>query len=82
MVTKTQNKLSYDAADAEIAAFDEWLECQSQPVKDTVNNHMALLTKAIPNMGEKSTKILLIEVYLLARRQIHIEKKYGVLQNV
>lgn len=77
MVTKSQNKLSYDEADSKIAAFDEWLEMQSQPVKDKVNSHISLLTKAIPMIGEKSAKILLIEVYLLTRRRIHIENKYG-----
>ena len=77
MVTKTQNKLNYDDADSKIAAFDEWLEGQESPVKDTVYKHIAALTKAIPNLGEKSAKILLSEVYLLARRQIQIEKKYG-----
>jgi len=77
MVTKTQNKLNYDDADSKIAAFDEWLKKQESPVKDTVYKHIAALTKAIPNLGEKSAKILLSEVYLLARRQIQIEKKYG-----
>lgn len=80
MVTKSQNKLSYDEADSKIAAFDEWLAGQAQPVKDKVYDHMALLKKAVPNMGEKSAKIVLIEVYLLARRHIHIEKKYGELE--
>ena len=77
MVTQSQNKLNYDDADAKIAAFDEWLELQIQRVKDTVEHHIYLLTKAIPNFGEKSAKILLSEVYLVARRQIQIEKKYG-----
>lgn len=77
MVTKSQNKLSYDDADSKIAAFDEWLEGQPQPVQDTVNQDIALLTKAIPNFGEKSAKTLLIEVYLVTRRHIHIENKYG-----
>ena len=77
MVTQSRNKLNYDDADAKIAAFDEWLELQIQPVKDTVNQHIAILVKAIPNFGEKSAKILLSEVYLVARRHIQIEKKYG-----
>ena len=77
MVTQSRNKLNYDDADAKIAAFDEWLELQIQPVKDTVEHHIYLLTKAIPNFGEKSAKILLSEVYLVARRQIQIENKYG-----
>lgn len=64
MVTKSQNMLNYDEADAKIAAFDEWLELQIQPVKDTVEHHIYLLTKAIPNFGEKSAKILLSGVYL------------------
>ena len=80
MVTKSQNKLSYDEADSKIAAFDEWLAGQAQPVKDTVSQHIDALKKAVPNMGEKSAKIVLIEVYLLARRHIHIEKKYGELE--
>lgn len=80
MVTKSQNKLSYDEADSKIAAFDEWLAGQAQPVKDTVSQHIDALTKVVPNMGEKSAKIVLIEVYILARRCIHIEKKYGELE--
>jgi len=77
MVTQSQNKLSYDAADAKIAAFDEWLEEQSKAVRDKVQLHISELVKDIPNMGEKSAKVLLAEVYLVARRHIHIEKKYG-----
>ncbi len=77
MVTQSRSKLNYDDADAKIAAFDEWLEGQTEAVKDTVNIHIAKLVKAIPNFGEKSAKILLSEVYLVARRHIHIEKKYG-----
>lgn len=77
MVTKSQNKLNYDEADSKIAAFDEWLAEQSQPIQDAVWQHIALLVKAIPTMGEKSAKLLLAEVYILARRHIHIEKKYG-----
>jgi len=78
MVTKSQNLLSYDEADAKIAAFDEWLGNQSEAVKDTVNLHITALVKAIPNFGEKSAKVLLAEVYMVARRHIHIENKYGV----
>lgn len=77
MLTKPQNKLTYDEVDSKIAAFDEWLEAQSKPVQDTVYRHLATLTNAIPNFGEKSAKLLLIEVYLLTRRHIHIENKYG-----
>lgn len=77
MVTKSQNKLSYEEVDNRVTAFDEWLAGQEQPVKDTVCRHVAILVKAIPTMGEKSAKLLLAEVYLVARRHIHIEKKYG-----
>lgn len=77
MTTQSQNKLNYEEVDNRIAAFDEWLAEQSQPVKDTVSQHIGALIKAVPTMGEKSAKIVLIEVYLLARRHIHIEKKYG-----
>lgn len=77
MTTQSQNKLNYEEVDNRIAAFDEWLAEQSQPVKDTVSQHIDALTKAIPTMGEKSAKLLLAEVYLVARRHIHIEKKYG-----
>ena len=77
MVTKSQNKIGYEEADSKIAAFDEWLAGQAQPVKDTVSQHIGALTKAVPTMGEKSAKLLLVEVYLVARRHIHIEKKYG-----
>jgi len=77
MVTQSQNKLSYDAADAKIAAFDEWLEEQGEAVRDKVRCHIEWLMEAIPNLGDKSAKILLSEVYLEARRHIHIEKKYG-----
>lgn len=80
MVTKSQNKLGYDAVDSKVAAFDEWLEMQSQPVRDTVQSHIAALVKAVPTMGDKSAKLLLSEVYLVARRHIHIESKYGVLE--
>ena len=77
MTTQSQNKLNYEEVDGKIAAFDEWLEGQSQPTKDTVNQHIAILTKVIPNFGEKSAKVLLAEVYLVTRRHIHIENKYG-----
>lgn len=77
MVTKSQNKLSYEEVDVRIAAFDEWLAGQEQPVKNTVSQHIGALINAVPTMGEKSAKLLLAEVYLLARRHIHIEKKYG-----
>jgi hypothetical protein len=50
---------------------------QNEDVKDTVQIHIAALVKAIQNLGDKSAKILLSEVYLEARRHIHIEKKYG-----
>jgi len=72
---KTQ--FTYNKADSMISAFDEWLEGQSEAIKDTVQIHIAALVKAIPNLGDKSAKILLSEVYLEARRHIHIEKKYG-----
>lgn len=77
MLTKPQNTLNYEEDDSKIAAFDEWLIGQSQPVQDKVYQHIVLLTKAIPTMGEKSAKLLLIEVYLVTRRHIHIENKYG-----
>ena len=82
MVTKSQNKLNYEEVDNRVAAFDEWLAGQEQPVKDTVSQHIDALKKAVPNMGEKSAKIVLIEVYLLARRHIHIENKYGEKANL
>ena len=72
---KTQ--FTYNKSDSMIAAFDEWLELQSEAVRDTVHIHIAKLVKAIPNLGDKSAKILLSEVYLVARRHIHIENKYG-----
>jgi uncharacterized iron-regulated protein len=72
---KTQ--FTYKVADSKITAFDEWLAEQNEAVKDTVQIHIAALVKAIPNLGDKSAKILLSEVYLEARRHIHIEKKYG-----
>lgn len=75
MTTQSQGKLNYDDADIKTAAFDEWLAKQAQPVKNTVNQHIALLTKAIPHMGEKSAKLLLVEVYLITRQHIHIENK-------
>lgn len=77
MVTKSQNKLSYEEVDNRTAAFDEWLETQNEPVQDTVYKHIAALTNALPNFGEKSAKLLLAEVYLVTRRHIHIENKYG-----
>jgi hypothetical protein len=77
MTTQSQNKLSYEEVDNRVAAFDEWLAGQEQPVKDTVFQHIGALIKAVPTMGEKSAKLLLAEVYLVARRHIHIEKKYG-----
>jgi hypothetical protein len=77
MTTKSQNKLNYEEVDVRVTAFDEWLAGQEQPVKDTVCQHIGALTNAVPTMGEKSAKLLLAEVYLLARRHIHIEKKYG-----
>lgn len=67
MVTKSQNKLNYDEADAKIAAFDEWLAEQTEAVQEKVRGHIAILTKAIPNAGEKSAKILLSGVYLRVR---------------
>lgn len=77
MTIQSQNKLSYEEADNNVLAFDEWLEAQSEPVQDTVYQHIAALTNALPNFGEKSAKLLLAEVYILARRHIHIENKYG-----
>lgn len=76
-MTTPKTQFTYNKADSMIAAFDEWLEGQPKPVQDTVNGHITKLTKAIPNLGDKSAKILLSEVYLEARRHIHIEKKYG-----
>lgn len=76
-MTTPKSQFTYNKADSMIAAFDEWLELQSEAVRDTVHSHIAKLTKAIPNLGDKSAKILLSEVYLEARRHIHIEKKYG-----
>lgn len=77
MLTKSQNKLNYEEVDNRVAAFDEWLAGQEQPVKDTVSQHIDALIKAVPTMGEKSAKLLLAEVYILACRHIHIENKYG-----
>ena len=76
-MTTPKTQFTYNKADSMIAAFDEWLETQSETIKSKVYAHIGLLNKAIPTMGEKSAKLLLIEVYLLARRQIHIENKYG-----
>lgn len=56
--------LNNEQVDSKIAAFDEWLEGQSEPVRDTVRNHITLLTKAVATMGVKSAKILLSGVYL------------------
>ena len=80
MATKPLEGITYSEADTKIAAFDEWLETQSEPVKAKVYLHIGALNESIPNMGEKSAKILLIEIYMLARRRIHIEKKYGELE--
>jgi len=78
MVTQPhKTQFTYNKADNTIAAFDEWLAEQNEAVRDTVQIHIAALVKAIPNLGDKSAKILLSEVYLEARRHIHIEKKYG-----
>lgn len=79
MLTKPQNALSYDEVDCKVSAFDEWLEAQSEPVKETVACHIGLLKEAMPNFCDKSAKLLLAEVYLVARRHIHIENKYGVM---
>lgn len=72
---KTQ--FTHNKADNTIAAFDEWLAEQSEAVRDKVQIHIAALVKEIPNLGDKSAKILLSEVHLEARRHIQIEKKYG-----
>jgi len=76
-MTTQKTQFTYNKADNTIAAFDEWLADQSEAVRDTVQIHIAALVKAIPNLGYKSAKILLSEVYLEARLHIHIEKKYG-----
>ena len=56
--------LNTQEVDSKIEAFDEWLDTQSQPVKDKVRSHIDLLTEAIPHLGDKSAKILLAGVYL------------------
>ena len=76
-MTTPKTQFTYNKADSMIAAFDEWLEGQAKPVQVLVDLHIANLVRAIPNLGEKSAKILLSEVYLVARQQIQIEKKYG-----
>ena len=80
MVTKPKFTMTYDDVDTKVFAFDEWLEEQPKAVHETVKSHISILIKAIPTMGEKSAKLLLSEVYLLTRRKIQIEKKYGELE--
>jgi len=80
MVIKPKNGIGYEEVDCKVSAFDEWLEEQPEPVKQKVYAHISLLKKAVPTMGEKSAKLLLIEVYLLTRRKIQIEQKYGELE--
>ncbi len=72
-----KTRLNIEQVDAEIAAFDEWLEEQSEPVRDKVRDHLAALTEAIPNLGEKSAKILLAEVYLRVRKVIRLPGPVG-----
>ena len=76
-MTTPKSQFTYKKADGMIAAFDEWLEEQTQPVRDTVRNHIALLTKSIPNIGEKSTKILLAGVYLRVREVTRLPGPIG-----
>lgn len=63
-----------DLARKKVEAFDEWLEEQPADVKDTVSLHLSALHGVV---GPDSAKLLLGEIYLTARRLIHIEKKYG-----
>ncbi len=61
------DKLNYQEVDSKIAAFDEWLETQSEAVQHKVRCHIAWLVEAIPNLGDKSAKVLLSGVYLRVR---------------
>jgi hypothetical protein len=71
--------ISNNEVDTRNKSFDEWLETQGDEVKEKVRSHIAALTNGLPNIGEKSAKVLLSEVYLRVRKVTRLQAPEGAI---